>query len=219
MKNVLLPILVAAALAGCTSAAKKEVDQIDQVQKLKSDSLKKLHADSIAKVNEADKAKNIERRDALKKNFMFKEDEFKKVGWYIHKNQTTENSWSRKFLKAHISSTGYIYLEDQYYASDWIFHTSISVKIGDKIYESSTVETFDENNKTENSGGSVWENINYLGEQDKQIIVAIAGNTEKEIKVRFNGKQYTSDFVLSKKDKEAIKEGYELAELIQKVGN
>jgi hypothetical protein len=226
MKKLLFVLTVTVATIGCsnqTSTDKQTTDTkkdtVDLVQKAKADSIKKAQADSIAKVNEAQRADNLKRRDALKKNFNYKKDEFKDVGFYIHKSQTVDNSYNRKCLITHINSNGYIYLEDQYYADDWIFHTSIQVKIGDKIYNSSVVETYSDHNKTQNSGGSVWENITYTDDQDEKIIKAIADNADKEIKVRFNGKQYYSDFTLSKKDKQAIKDGYELSELIKKVGN
>ncbi len=226
MKKFLFVLTVTVATIGCNNktstdkqTADTKKDTVDLVQKAKADSIKKVQADSIAKVNEAQRADNIKRRDALKKNFNYKKDEFKDVGFYIHKFQTVDNSYNRKCLKTHINSNGYIYLEDQYYADDWIFHTSMQVKIGDNIYKSSVVETYSDQNKTENSGGSVWENITYTEDQDEKIIKAIADNADKEIKVRFNGKQYYSDFTLSQKDKQAIKDGYELSELIKKVGN
>jgi hypothetical protein len=220
MKKLLFILTITVITFGCnnsTTDAKKGT--IDSTKKTKPDSVKRAEADSIAKANEIDKANNIKKRDLLKKNFVYKKDEFNNIGWYIQKSQTVDASWNRKCLKTHVNSDGYIYLEDQYYADDWIFHTSIQVKIGDSIYNSEVIETFNANNKTENSGGSVWENINYTDGKDNGIIKAIASNVGKEVKVRFNGKEYYSDFTLSTRDKQAIKESYELSELIKKVGN
>ncbi len=226
MNKAFIILTIVAIAIGCDTQNNNENKPLEQneaisdpAEKAARDSIEKAQKDSTLKVNEAQRLEDIKRRDALKKKFNYKVDEFKDIGFYIHKNQTVSNSWNRKCLKVHINSTGYIYLEDQFYSDDWIFHTSIQVKIGADIYNSSIVETYDENNKTEIGSGSIWENITYSNEQDEKIITAIAENSDKEIKVRFNGKQYYSDINLSKKDKQAIKEGYELSELIKKVGN
>jgi hypothetical protein len=190
----------------------------DSINEVKAKILEIARRDSLESIKKAERIKDIKKRDLLKKNFILKKDEFDGEGWYTHRNQTISANYNRKCLYTHVNTTGYIYLEDQYHSDDWIFHTSIDVKIGEKVYRSSKIETFDKNHKTENSGYSVWENISYTNGKDNGIIKAIAENTEKEIKVRFNGKQYYSDMVLSSKDKRSIKESYEFSELIKKVG-
>jgi hypothetical protein len=171
-------------------------DSLKKVQKERDDSITKLKRDSIEFVKRRNIEESKKRFEILKKNFVFKEDEFKNIGWYIHKSQTVSNSWNRKCLKTHINSDGYIYLEDQYYSDDWIFHSRIEVKIGGEIFRSEDIPTYSEYNKTENSSGSVWENISYIDGQDNGIIKCISENVDQEIKVRFIGKQYYSDFVL-----------------------
>jgi hypothetical protein len=166
----------------------------------------------------AELEENKKRLTVLKKNFVYNEDEFNNIGWYTHRSQTANNSWNRKLLKANVNSSGYIYLEDQYHSSDWIFHKRIEVKIGDNIYKSEEVPTFNEDNKTSNSSDSVWEDIHYSGNKDNGIIKAIVENNSLPVKVRFIGREYYSDFTLSNKDIQAIKDSYELSELIKKVG-
>lgn len=171
-----------------------------------NDSIKKS---AVINKNELKKEFNI-----LKKKFKSKKDEFNNVEWFTHKNQV--GLCCRNYLMAHVNLNGFMYLEDQYYSSDWIFHTSIQVKIGNKVYNSYTVETYSKNNRTDNSGGSVWENIDYI-DGDNGIIKAIADNYDKEIKVRFNGREYYHDFTLPKSDKEAIKDSYRLYYLLQAI--
>lgn len=222
MRKLLFALTVLTTTISCQNQTKHDkqtnakTETINLVQKQKNEAIEKAKADSIAKVNDALKAEYKKRLVVLKKNFNIKKDEFNNTAWYIHKNQTVDNSWNRKCLKTHINSDGYIYLEDQFYSDDWIFHSSIQVKIADNIYHSSVVESYSENNKTENSGESVWECISYTDSKDYGIIKAIAESGDKPVKVRFVGKQYNSDFTLSNKDKKAIKEGYELAYLIKK---
>lgn len=159
------------------------------------------------------------RLEELKARFNYKYDEFKKVGWYENKNQTADNSFNRTLLKVIVRNDGYNYLEDQYYASDWLFHTKIQVIIEgvDKVYESDEVPIYSKNNTTENSGGSIWETISYLDGGDNGIVQAIAENSDKQIKVRFSGREYVKDVVLSKIDKQAVKDSYELANLLKEV--
>lgn len=146
-----------------------------------------------------------------KSNFSYKNDEFQKVGWYTHKLENTSN---RNTLMAKVNSTGYIYLEDQFYGEDWIFHTHVEVKIGDNIYKSDDVKGSD--NERENSGGDVWETITYSNGKDNGILQAIAENSDKQIKVRFVGDQHISDFILSTSDKNIIRDSYNLSNLIKK---
>lgn len=163
---------------------------------------------------EADK-KELE---ILKKNFDYKYDEFDKKGWYTHKSQTISNSLSRTYLKVLVNNTGYNYLESQYYGSDWLFHTRVEVKIGDAIYKSDDVSTFDENNSRDNTGGSVWETISYTKDRDNGIIVAIALAGDTPIKVRFAGDEGVKDITLSKKDQQAIQDSYRLSQLLKEIG-
>jgi len=111
-----------------------------------------------------------------------------------------------------VDSRGDIYLESQYYADDWLFHTRIEVKIGDKIFKSKDVPLFSANNIHEPSGDIIWENVTYT--DDNGIIKAIAESGNTPVKVRFIGKYY-DDFTLSSKDKQAIKDSYELSQLIK----
>ena len=155
----------------------------------------------------------------LKTKFKYKYDEFEKKGWYEAKTQIADSTWNSQMLKVHVNNVGYAYLEDQYYGSDWIFHTRIEVKIGDTIYKSKDIPSYDPDNTTENSGGTVWETISYTGDKDGGILKAIAESGDAVIKVRFAGDRGVKDFTLSKRDQQAIKDAYQLSDLIKKVGD
>lgn len=164
---------------------------------------------------EADKA----RLEVLKKKFNYTYDEFEKQGWYENKSQTAENSYGRSLLMLHVNSTGYAYLEDQYYGNDWIFHTRVEVLVGDNKYVSGDVSINDKDNVEANGAGSVWEYISYKPGKDNGIIKAIAESGDNTVKVRFVGKQDVQDFTLAKVDQQALKDSYELSELLKKVSN
>jgi len=223
MKKIIVYILVISFIA-CqneqhkTSDVSKKNDSLESAIKLRNELLKKIKDDSIAYANSPQRLDDIKRRDILIKDFEYKYDEFKKIGWYTQKKHTVEKMLTKICLYAHINNSGIIYLEDQYYAKDWIFHTNIQVKIGDKILQSEIIPTSQRENTHENYDGYIWENIHYTDGRDNGILQAIAENSNTEIKIRFVGEQYHYDFILPKIDKEAIKETYELYQLFKKVG-
>lgn len=159
--------------------------------------------------------KSKQELEVLKKKFDFNNDEFKKVGWYVHKDQ---KSYTRDMLKMNIMNDGYYYMESQYHASDWMFHQKVQVKIGDKVYESETVPTTSKNNITDATGEGIYENVSYLAGGDNGIIEAIAKSGDQEILVRFEGRESVHDFTLNPKDKQAIIDGYRLSELLKITG-
>ncbi|MCK9573633.1 MAG: hypothetical protein M0R20_04470 [Candidatus Omnitrophica bacterium] len=164
---------------------------------------------------EVDKNRLVE----LKNKFNYDYDEFEKIGWYENKTQVVANTFDKKMLRVRVNNKGYAYLEDQYYGDNWIFHTRVVVKIGDTIYTSDDIPSYDSANHTNNSGGSVWERISYSGGRDNGIIEAIAKSGDASVLVRFAGDQGVSDFTLAARDQQAIKDAYELSNLIKKIGN
>jgi hypothetical protein len=164
---------------------------------------------------EADKNRLAE----LKNKFNYAYDEFEKIGWYENKTQVVANTFNKKMLRVRVNNAGYAYLEDQYYGDDWIFHTRVAVKIGDVVYTSDDIPSYDSDNHKNNSGGSVWEQISYTGGRDNGVIEAIAKSGDASVLVRFAGDQGVSDFTLAARDQQAIKDAYELSNLIKKIGN
>ena len=207
---VVVSAVIAIAMASNMNKLKTEIDA--QTRKDISAIANPVPVDPA--VLEADK----KRLTVLKTKFNYKYDEFEKIGWYENKNQTSENSWNRKLLRVLVNSEGYAYLEDRYYGDDWIFHTYAKVIVGGETYESTSISITDSNNSEYNGSGSVWERISYTGGRDNGIIKAIAESGDNAVKVRFVGNQSVSDFVLADRDQQAIKDAYELSELIKKIG-
>ena len=161
---------------------------------------------------EVDKA----RLEVLKKNFDYKYDEFEKNGWYTDKNQ--EDIYDKTYLGVNVDSSGNAYLVSYHLGKDWIFHTKVQVKIGDAIYETYDVPTYDKNNIEQSHGGYVQEVILYTN-GDNGIIKAIAESGDTPIKVRFSGSENIQDIILSKTDQQAIKDSYELSQLLKKIND
>ena len=173
--------------------------------------------DELVKQSEIENAKEKKELEMkfenLKKKFSYKKDEFQDIGFYSHK--TWGKYWpNRKTLTSGVNSSGYAWLRSNYSASDWIFHTSIYVLIDDKKLTSPIVETYNENNITKHDGGRIWEVVTY---DNTNILQEIAMNTDKTIKVRFNGTEFYDDITLSSKDKKALKDCYDLAKMIKEL--
>jgi hypothetical protein len=136
-------------------------------------------------------------------------DEFKGITFYQHK-AIGKYYPNRKTIYAECNSNGFYYLRSNYYSTDWIFHESVQVKIGDDVITSDVVPTFDDMNHQDNDASGVWENVTY-GDLGQAIIARIAAQPTKRILVRFQGRHYHEDVELSPRDKTAIKDIYDLA--------
>jgi hypothetical protein len=166
--------------------------------------------------NEAEKEKLLTELNkeikTLERNFTYKEDEFRDLGFYTHK-RWGRNWANRKTLTSGVNSNGYAWLRSNYSAGDWLFHTSITVLVGEDKYQSDNVPTYSEDNKTDNTADRIWEVVTY---ENTDILKAIATNVKKTVKVRFNGREFYDDHTLSSGDKQALKDCYDLGEAIKK---
>lgn len=180
----------------------------------------KLTVATAAPVDPAKLAADKARLAELKTKFNYKYDEFEKKGWYEAKSQVASTTFNSQVLEVRVNNAGYSYLEDRYYGDDWLFHTRAEVKIGDAIYKTDDIQTYDDNNSSWNSGGHVWESISYTAGRDNGIIKAIAESGDQPIKVRFTGgSDGVKDFTLTERDRQAIKNAYELSNLIISTGD
>lgn len=124
----------------------------------------------------------------------------------------------RKLLNAHIRNNGTIYLESQYYSDNWLFHTQISIKIGDVVLRSEDIPSYSKLNVRDHTSGIIWEIVSYTGGKDNGILKAIYDSKkDDEIKVRFIGREYYSEVVLGRSDITALKESYELSEILKRL--
>lgn len=150
----------------------------------------------------------------LTRNFLFTPGEAGLPGFYEHKNQTVNNSWNRIFLKINLNEKGEIWLTSHYYGKAWIDHVSIRVYDRDNYVVSDTIPLGDPWNRKVEDMEDKWETIDFREGTDAGIISFIADNYLESIKVRFNGKSFQY-IVLENFDKEAIREGWELSQLLK----
>jgi hypothetical protein len=101
-----------------------------------------------------------------------------------------------------------------YYGKSWIDHVSLRVYDQDNFVLSDTIPLNDPWNRKVEDMGDKWETIEFHEGTDAGIISFIADNYLKSIKVRFNGSTFQY-IVLESYDKEAIRKGWELAQLLK----
>jgi hypothetical protein len=154
----------------------------------------------------------------LKTKFIFESDQIYGGGTYTHRNQTAENSFRRSYLAAPVSSSGSIHLLSFYSGDDWIFHDHVVVRVGEAVYTSDAIPSYAKENARSNVAGLVFEVVAFTDHRDNGILEAIARDPRQVVRVRFAGR-FSEDIVLSRRDKIALAESVELAELLRKVAN
>ena len=155
--------------------------------------------------------------NTLKRKLTFKEDEFEGTAWFYPRTINPKYWPNRKTVYAYGSTKGYAILVSNYHASDWVFHDHIQVKIGEEVYTTGKIESYDKSNRTDNSGGGIWENVQYDRSRDNGVLNALASaEADEPVKVRFIGRQYRNDQRLYSADVQAIKDVYRMAELYKK---
>ena len=89
-----------------------------------------------------------------------------------------------------------------YVADDWLFIEKYIIKVDGRVYEI-TENKYGEI-ETDNGGGGIWEWLDRsVGPREFKIIKAIAD--AKDAKIRFVGRQYNKDRVVTKREKQALK--------------
>jgi len=158
------------------------------------------------------------RIDGLAKNFYFTEGAAGRPGSYEHKRQTVRNSWSRSFLKVNITEDGEFWISSKYYGEEWIDHFCIKVYDRDIQIFSDTIPLNHPDNRKLQDGNDKWETIDYKNGSDGGVVGFIIENLNRNLKVRFTGKKHYY-IVMEKFDKEAVRDGFELAQVLQEVSD
>jgi hypothetical protein len=153
---------------------------------------------------------------ALAKDFILIPGEPGQPGVYEHKRQTVQSSWNRTFLKIGLNGNGDVWLISHYYGKAWIDHTSLRVYDPDSYILTDTIGLGHEWNRKVEDLGDRWETVEFRDGSDAGAIAFIADNYRKSVKARLTGKTFQY-IVLESYDKEAIKNGWELAQLLKEI--
>ncbi|MCD6332067.1 MAG: hypothetical protein J7L89_02225 [Bacteroidales bacterium] len=152
----------------------------------------------------------------LSKNFRWIPGKAGQPGMYEHKRQTVRNSWNRTFLKVNINDRGEMWLTSHYYGKEWIDHFCIKVYHRDHYIFSDTIPLSNPWNRKVQDMDDKWETIDFREGTDNGVIGFIVDHNDEPLKVRFTGKKFYY-IVMEKFDRLAVKEGYELAQVLSEI--
>ena len=154
--------------------------------------------------------------DELDRDFIFSAGPAGRPGTYEHKRQTVRRSWNRIFLKTNVTEDGQFWLSSHYYGSDWIDHYCIKVYDKGLYLCSDTIPLNNPDNRKIEDGTDRWEKIDFRDGADRGVVGLIIQNQDRRLKVRLTGKKHYY-IVMESFDKKAVKDGYELAQVLKEV--
>lgn len=131
-------------------------------------------------------------------------DDINNITWYYDKTSPRFSNYNG--LYAYIGksegSKPWLRLAIQYAADDWLFIEKYTIKVDDQTFYI-TENSYGEIKKDNGSGG-IWEWLDRLvGNEEYEIIQAISKG--KDVKIRFNGKDYRDDKTITLQQKLAIR--------------
>lgn len=208
-------LIVVAVLLKLGSARPTLVRSAGEVAPAPIEAASPINAAQSDSAHAAVRADALRRLAVLKRRFIFHPDSMYGGGWYEHRDQAADNSWNRSYLSVGVWDNGAIALESHYYGEDWISQKQIVVRIGDEILTSEEIPPYDPAVHHSNSGDAVWETIYFTNRRDNGIIDSIASHVVFPIRVRMTGDQGYHEFMLSARDKLAIRDSYELSRALE----
>lgn len=130
-------------------------------------------------------------------------DEMRDIFFYTHKSAPKYIN-SRSIIEPYItlSSSGAatLRLKNIYVADDWLFIESYKIKADDNTYD---INTSYGTVETDNGAGDIWEWMDETVSTEREAMLrAIAAS--KKTTIRYNGKQYYKDRVVSDSEKKMI---------------
>jgi len=151
---------------------------------------------------------SAERIARLKKKMRISVDDMQMTTWYY--SQSTPKYSNRNSFHVYMGEKDgsvWLRLKIQYYADDWLFIQKYIIKADSSIYNlipTSRVET-------DNDSGKIWEIYEEgVNASNYSMLKNIA--SANTVKVRFEGRQYYNDRVLSSAEKQSIGQVMELFE-------
>jgi hypothetical protein len=181
-------------------AVSEKQKQIEETKKVEAEHIRKEEERiSVAKKVEAQRLANATSK--MRKEY----DDVNEFTWYYDKTSPQYVN-SRTCFFAYIGKGGnsapFLRLAIYYVADDWLFIKSYTIKVEDKTYDI-TEDGYGEIKKDNGTGG-IWEWLDRkAGKNEYEIIKAVANGNN--VKIRFSGKDYYKDRVISSSEKQALK--------------
>ena len=138
-------------------------------------------------------------------------DDMRGITWYEDKSSGGFRSKIYIYIGLPDDSKPYLRMYNRYYADDGLFIESYHFKIDGKDYYIHEKEYGEI--KTNNRGGSIWETLDRVVDKDVfEIMQAVASS--KNAKIRYRGKDYYSDRIITSKEKKAIQNVFDAFEAL-----
>lgn len=155
----------------------------------------KFYNNKLIAQNKIVLAQNKKNREIALSHLDKKYDDIKNITWYKDKTSTKYRNENAFYL---YFSPNNLRLVIQYYADNWLFIDNYIIKADDKIYTINGRVERDNGN-----GGKIWEWIDINVNNKIEILTNIANSSNA--KIRFNGKQYYEERIITEREKEAMK--------------
>jgi hypothetical protein len=166
---------------------------------------------------EMQKAEKNRLANATKK-MRVKVDDMNDVTWYYDKTspQFTNYNGFYAYIGTSKGSKPWLRVVIQYAADDWLFIEKYMIKVDGQTFNIPE-ESYGEI-KTDNGSGGIWEWLDRkVGYSEYQIIKAVANG--KDVKIRFDGKDYYKDKAITAQQKIALKNVLDAYEALGGDGN
>ncbi len=152
------------------------------------------------------------------KKMRIKFDDMNNMTWYYDKSspQYVNYNGFYAYIGQSKGSKPWLRLAIQYASDDWLFIEKYIIKVDGQTYTISE-DSYGEI-KTDNGSGGIWEWIDRkVGSSEYEIIKAVANG--KDLKIRFEGKDYYKDKTITVKQKTALRNVLDAYEALGGDGN
>lgn len=139
------------------------------------------------------------------------EDPIKNTRWYLHQNQSLDKIIKESYLKLNLSEEGNIYLQSILTTDALFKHIQIKVEIGEYVWESDKIYTYNERNVVYTFDDYLQESIHFTSKDTDEIVGKIAQQFSENIWISFINEQGEIRRVaFSLAQKEAFRDTYRL---------
>jgi len=152
---------------------------------------------------EKEKAEKERLANATKK-MRVKVDDMNDITWYYDKSSPQYNNYNGfyAYIGKKKGSKPWLRLVIQYASDDWLFIEKYIIKVDGQTYN--ITEDYYGEIKTDNGSGGICEWLDRkIGYSEYQIIKAVANG--KDVKIRFNGKDYYKDKTITVQQRAALR--------------
>lgn len=145
-------------------------------------------------------------------SFVEQKDELTGQTYYVHRYY--QNIGNRIPLRVFVNAAGQRNLYTYYQGKTWVFHNQLRFSLDRQTLETRVIPAYKASREI-SEGNLVTESCHFLGEEDEKLVGRLAAASLSQINIQMLGRKPIGG-ALSYETKQAIKQSYELAELLSK---